>query len=102
MVSNKNEFSLAEKTELFLELFGNIQVRAQSLDYVEKMATEFIRYELDFFYILCDTFSLYYLMSRESKFVFCRMVTDFDYLEQKLPTLDLSNLKVRKLGINLH
>ena len=35
--------SIAEKTELFLELFGNLQVRAQSLEYVERVSTEFIR-----------------------------------------------------------
>ena len=35
--------SFAEKTELFLELYGNLQVRAQSLEYVEKMSTEFIQ-----------------------------------------------------------
>ena len=36
-------FSLSEKTELFLELYGNLLVRKQSADYVEKMSTEFIK-----------------------------------------------------------
>ena len=36
-------FFFSEKTELFLELYGNLQVRAQSLEYVEKMSTEFIQ-----------------------------------------------------------
>ena len=33
----------SEKTELFLELYGNTLVRKQSADYVEKMSTEFIK-----------------------------------------------------------
>ena len=36
-------FYFSEKTELFLELFGNSLVRQQSIDYVEKMSTEFIK-----------------------------------------------------------
>ncbi|XP_064603261.1 dynein axonemal assembly factor 3-like [Liolophura sinensis] len=58
---------LQEKTELFLELFGNILVRQQSCEYVQKMANYFIK-----------------------------MVTDFDYLEKKLPLLDLSQLKFKE------
>ena len=34
----------SEKTELFLELYGNILVRKQSEEYVERMANDFIRY----------------------------------------------------------
>ncbi|XP_048730996.1 dynein axonemal assembly factor 3-like [Ostrea edulis] len=58
---------LQEKTELFLELFGNLLVRKQSCEYVEKMANEFIK-----------------------------MVTDEDYLAKKLPMLDLSQLKFKE------
>ncbi|KAL8597580.1 hypothetical protein ACOMHN_001511 [Nucella lapillus] len=63
----KKRMGLQEKTELFLELFGNTLVRQQSADYVEKMSTECIK-----------------------------MVTDFDYLEKKLPCLDLSQLKYKE------
>ncbi|XP_061182670.1 dynein axonemal assembly factor 3-like [Saccostrea echinata] len=58
---------LQEKTEMFLELFGNLLVRKQACEYVEKMANEFIK-----------------------------MVTDSDYLAQKLPMLDLSQLKFKE------
>ncbi|XP_060576533.1 dynein axonemal assembly factor 3-like [Ruditapes philippinarum] len=58
---------LQEKTELFLEVYGNILVRKQSEEYIVKMATEFIK-----------------------------MVTDFDYLEKKLPVVDLSQLKFKE------
>lgn len=58
---------LQEKTEMFLELFGNLTIRKQSSEYVEKMANEFIK-----------------------------MVTDFDILHQKLPMLDLSQLKFKE------
>ena len=34
---------ISEKTELFLELYGNILVRKQSEEYVERMANDFIR-----------------------------------------------------------
>ncbi|XP_076471331.1 dynein axonemal assembly factor 3-like [Babylonia areolata] len=63
----QKRMGLQEKTELFLELYGNSLVRKQSADYVEKMSTEFIK-----------------------------MVTDFDYLEKKLPCLDLSQLKYKE------
>nr|XP_022322962.1 dynein assembly factor 3, axonemal-like [Crassostrea virginica] len=58
---------LQEKTEMFLELFGNLLIRTQSSDYVQKMANEFIK-----------------------------MVTDSDFLHQKLPMLDLSQLKFKE------
>jgi len=35
--------TFVEKTELYLELFGNSLVRRQCMDYVEKMAPEFIK-----------------------------------------------------------
>ncbi|KAK2177949.1 hypothetical protein NP493_570g00008 [Ridgeia piscesae] len=58
---------LQEKTELYLELFGNSLVRRQCMDYVEKMAPEFIK-----------------------------MVTDSDYLEKKMPMINLSLLKYKE------
>lgn len=63
----QNRMGLQEKTELFLELYGNILVRKQSEEYVEKMAHDFIR-----------------------------MVTDFDYLQKTLPVVDLSLLKFKE------
>ncbi|KAK3102223.1 hypothetical protein FSP39_009733 [Pinctada imbricata] len=62
-----NRMGLQEKTELFMELFGNLLIRKQSSEYIEKMANEFIH-----------------------------MVTDFDYLEEKIPNLDLSQLKFKE------
>jgi hypothetical protein len=38
---------VSEKTELFLELFGNSLVRKQTAEYVEKMASEFIKLVLN-------------------------------------------------------
>ena len=63
----QKRMGLQEKTELFLELFGNSLIRDQSSQYVEKMSNMFIK-----------------------------MVTDFDYLEKKLPMLDLSLLKFKE------
>ncbi|KAK2158864.1 hypothetical protein LSH36_162g02003 [Paralvinella palmiformis] len=63
----KIRMGLQEKTELFLELYGNSLVRQQSNAYVEKMSNMFIK-----------------------------MVTDFDYLDKKLPILDLSLLKFKE------
>ncbi|XP_076115197.1 dynein axonemal assembly factor 3-like [Mytilus galloprovincialis] len=62
-----NRMGLQEKTELFLELYGNLLVRQQSMEYVQKMSNEMIK-----------------------------MVTDFDYLEKKLPFIDLSQLKFKE------
>ncbi|RUS81999.1 hypothetical protein EGW08_010226 [Elysia chlorotica] len=62
-----NKMGLQEKTELFLELYGNTLIREQSSQYSEAMAHELIK-----------------------------MVTDFDYLEQKLPLFDLTQLKYKE------
>lgn len=66
-LETQKRLGLQEKAELFLELYGDLLVRKQSADYVEKMSTDFIK-----------------------------MVTDFDYLETKLPCLDLSQLKFKE------
>ncbi|KAL3841853.1 hypothetical protein ACJMK2_019950 [Sinanodonta woodiana] len=66
-LEKQTRMGLQEKTELFLELFGNVLVRKQSEQYVERMANEFVK-----------------------------MVTNFDYLEKKLPVLDLSQLKFKE------
>lgn len=63
----QTRMGLQEKTELFLELYGNILVRKQSEEYVERMANDFIK-----------------------------MVTDFDYLQKTLPIVDLSLLKFKE------
>lgn len=63
----KESMGLQEKTELFLELFGNTLVREQSSQFVERMGHELIH-----------------------------MVTNFDYLEEKLPLFDLSQLKFKE------
>ncbi|XP_022107212.1 dynein assembly factor 3, axonemal-like isoform X2 [Acanthaster planci] len=58
---------LQEKTELFLEVFGNSLVRRQTRDYIVSKANDFIR-----------------------------MVTDLDYLARELPAFDLSLLKFKE------
>ncbi|KAK6190478.1 hypothetical protein SNE40_002340 [Patella caerulea] len=63
----QNRMGLQEKTELFLEIFGNTYIRQQSCEYVEKMSTELIK-----------------------------MVTDFDYLEKRMNMVDLSQLKFKE------
>lgn len=66
-LQSPDRMGLQEKTELFLELYGNLLVRQQSMEYVQKMSNEFIK-----------------------------MVTDFEYLQKKIPCLDLSQLKFKE------
>ncbi|XP_005110757.2 dynein assembly factor 3, axonemal [Aplysia californica] len=66
-LEKQENMGLQDKTELFLELYGNALVREQSSQYVERMSHELIH-----------------------------MVTDFDYLEEKLPLFDLSALKYKE------
>ena len=40
-------FLTVEKTELFLELFGNSLVRPQASEYLQQKSTDFIRYLLN-------------------------------------------------------
>ncbi|XP_074660251.1 dynein axonemal assembly factor 3-like [Tubulanus polymorphus] len=68
ILESPENLGLQEKTELFLELYGNSMVRQQSCDYVQKMSTEFIKW-----------------------------VNDFDLLAQKLPCIDLSQLKYKEV-----
>ncbi|XP_071801348.1 dynein axonemal assembly factor 3-like [Asterias amurensis] len=58
---------LQEKTELLLEILGNTLIRQQTRDYIVNKANDYIR-----------------------------MVTDFDYLSQRLPMFDLSALKFKE------
>ncbi|XP_064634715.1 dynein axonemal assembly factor 3-like isoform X2 [Lineus longissimus] len=66
-METRERMGLQEKTELFLELYGNTLVRYQSMEYVQKLSTEFIK-----------------------------MVTDFDNLAEKLPYIDMSQLKFKE------
>lgn len=63
----KERLGLQEKTELFLELFGNSLVRPQASEYLQQKSTEFIR-----------------------------MVTDSDYLEACMPVFNFSQLKFKE------
>lgn len=63
----KERLGLQEKTELFLELFGNSLVRPQASEYLQQKSSEFIR-----------------------------MVTDSDYLEAHLPVFNFSQLKFKE------
>ncbi|XP_078286556.1 dynein axonemal assembly factor 3 isoform X1 [Rhinoraja longicauda] len=58
---------LQEKTELFLELFGNSLIRSQTATYLQQSADNFIHY-----------------------------VTDLDCLEKKLPMVDMCSLKFKE------
>ncbi|XP_078000352.1 dynein axonemal assembly factor 3-like isoform X2 [Glandiceps talaboti] len=61
------QMGLQEKTELFLEIFGNSHVRPHSNQYIINQANKFIRY-----------------------------VTDLDYMNEEMPVLDLSSLKFKE------
>lgn len=63
----KKKLGLQEKTELFLELFGNSLVRPQASDYLQQKSSEFIK-----------------------------MVTDSDYLEAHFPVFNFSQLKFKE------
>jgi hypothetical protein len=54
LIINFDIVFFSEKTELFLELYGNLLVRQQSVEYVQKMSNEFIKYAyIDKYYIWC-------------------------------------------------
>ena len=54
LIINFDIVFFSEKTELFLELYGNLLVRQQSVEYVQKMSNEFIKYVyIDKYYIWC-------------------------------------------------
>lgn len=63
----KDRLGLQEKTELFLELFGNSLVRPQASEYLQQKSNEFIR-----------------------------MITDSDYLQACLPVVNFSQLKFKE------
>ena len=60
-------FFFSEKVELFSELYGNTLIRQQTLQYLQQKANLFIE-----------------------------MITDLDYCDERMPTIDMSQLKVRK------
>eukprot|EP00057_Strongylocentrotus_purpuratus_P002075 XP_003723796.2 PREDICTED: dynein assembly factor 3, axonemal [Strongylocentrotus purpuratus] len=61
------EMGLQEKTEFFLEIFGNTLIRQQVSDYIVSRSNELLR-----------------------------MVTDVDYLSQRMPAVHLSALKFKE------
>ncbi|KAL9978714.1 hypothetical protein ACROYT_G016264 [Oculina patagonica] len=63
----RDRLGLQERTELFLELFGNSLVRPQASEYLQQKSTDFIR-----------------------------MITDPDYLEACLPVFNFSQLKFKE------
>lgn len=66
-LESTDKFGLQEKVELFAETFGNSLLRSQTATHVQSMANEFVK-----------------------------MVTDFDYLSEKLPLFDLESLKYKE------
>ncbi|XP_059168514.1 dynein axonemal assembly factor 3-like isoform X2 [Physella acuta] len=66
-LENQQNYGLQEKTELFLEVYGNTLVRRQTSQYIEKMAHELIL-----------------------------MVTDFEYMAKKLAFINLTQLKYKE------
>ena len=66
-LESTERFGLQEKVELFAEIFGNTLLRSQAASHLQSMANEFVK-----------------------------MVTDFDYLKQKLPLFDLELLKYKE------
>lgn len=63
----KRRMGLQEKVELFLELYGNTLIRQHTLQYLQEKANLFIE-----------------------------MITDLDYADERMPTLDLSQLKYKE------
>ncbi|XP_072035866.1 dynein axonemal assembly factor 3-like [Amphiura filiformis] len=66
-LESPDRMGLQEKTELFLELFGNTLIRQQTNDYVITKANQFIK-----------------------------MVTDFDHMAERMPIMDMSALKFKE------
>ncbi|XP_042200968.1 dynein axonemal assembly factor 3 [Callorhinchus milii] len=66
-LERSEQMGLQEKSELLLELFGNSLIRSQTAAYLQEKANLFIRY-----------------------------VTDPDYLQEKMPLVDLSALKFKE------
>jgi len=66
-LQKSERMGLQEKTELFLEIFGNSLVRSQTASFIQAMSTQFVK-----------------------------MVTDFDYLNQQLPLFNLDQLKYKE------
>ena len=58
---------VAEKVELFAELYGNTLIRQQTVQYLQEKANLFIE-----------------------------MITDLDYSDERMPAIDMSQLKVCK------
>ncbi|KAF8566820.1 hypothetical protein P879_04663 [Paragonimus westermani] len=53
-MEQEDRFNLQEKTELFLELFGNTMIREFTATYLRHVATEFIKYRIELIYVYTD------------------------------------------------
>ncbi|XP_076801929.1 dynein axonemal assembly factor 3-like [Clavelina lepadiformis] len=62
-----HRMGLQEKVELFAELYGNTLIRQQTVQYLQEKANLFIE-----------------------------MITDLDYSDERMPTIDLSQLKYKE------
>jgi len=62
-----HRMGLQEKVELFSELYGNTLIRQQTLQYLQQKANLFIE-----------------------------MITDLDYCDERMPTIDMSQLKFKE------
>lgn len=67
ILEDQHSRGLQEKTELFLEIFGNVLVRHHTAEYIQSMATELIK-----------------------------MVTNDEYMKERLPVLDVTQLKFKE------
>uniref|UniRef100_H2YJB7 Dynein axonemal assembly factor 3 n=1 Tax=Ciona savignyi TaxID=51511 RepID=H2YJB7_CIOSA len=62
-----HRMGLQEKVELFAELYGNSMIRQQTVQYLQEKANLFIE-----------------------------MITDLDYFDERMPSIDLSQLKYKE------
>lgn len=67
VLESPERMGLQEKTELFAEIFGNTLVREHTNSYIQHLSNEFVK-----------------------------MVTDFDYLNKRLPVFNLELLKYKE------
>ncbi|OON23859.1 hypothetical protein X801_00229, partial [Opisthorchis viverrini] len=84
---SNHRLNLQDKTETFLELFGNTLLRENVATYLRHVASEFIRYDFVGRNELDPTK------------LFDRIVTSFDSGDENLSFIDLSNLKFKERDI---
>ena len=84
-----------ERSELFLELYGNTLIRHQTEQWLTEKATQLIRSaSIPLLTQTCTVYSVCIMVQSSHVYTLHRMVTDLDYLQEQLPILDLSLLKV--------